>query len=85
MKTLSVPLTNGFKKSLNMPSSTYTCPRPGTTDNWNLKDHTLANRLSSTIGDNREMDQLYTTTSQVSNITRKRNFLTLVDMFFKIK
>ena len=29
-----------------------------------------ANRLSSTIGGNREMDQLYMT-SQVSNITRK--------------
>ena len=29
-----------------------------------------ANRLSSTIGGNREMDQLYTTL-QVSNITRK--------------
>ena len=32
------------------------------------------NRLSSTIGGNREMDQLYTT-SQVSNITRKTKFL----------
>ena len=33
----------------------------------------LPNRLSSTIGGNREMDQLYTT-SQVSNITRKTKF-----------
>ena len=32
-----------------------------------------ANRLSSTIGGNREMDQLYTT-SQVPNITRKAKF-----------
>ena len=32
-----------------------------------------ANRLSSTIGGNREMNQLYTT-SQVSNITRKTKF-----------
>ena len=41
------------------------------------------NRFSSTIGGNREMDQLYST-SQVSNI-KKPNFLTLVDMFSKIK
>ena len=32
-----------------------------------------ANRLSSTIGGNREMDQLYTT-SLVSNITKKTKF-----------
>ena len=31
------------------------------------------NRLSSTIGGNREMDQLYTT-SQVSNMTRRTKF-----------
>ena len=43
------------------------------------------NRISSTIGGNREMEQLYTT-SQVSNITiGKLNFITLVDMFSKIK
>ena len=30
----------------------------------------ISNRLSSTIGGNRELNQLYTT-SQVSNITRK--------------
>ena len=33
----------------------------------------FAIRLSSTIGGNREMDQLYTT-SQMSNITRKTKF-----------
>ena len=33
----------------------------------------LANRLSSTIGGNRAINQLYTT-SQVSNITRKTKF-----------
>ena len=33
----------------------------------------IQNRLSSTIGGNREMDQLYTT-SQLSNITRTTNF-----------
>jgi len=33
----------------------------------------MPNRLLSTIGGNREMDQLYTT-SQVSNITRKTKF-----------
>ena len=44
-----------------------------------------ANRLSSTIGGNREIDQLYTT-SQVSNITRKTKFrLPFVDMFSMIK
>ena len=43
------------------------------------------NRLSSTIGGNREMDQLYTT-SQVSNITRKTKFSHIIlDMFSKIK
>ena len=42
-------------------------------------NYIVANRLSSTIGGNREMDQLYTS-AQVSNITRKHNFLTLVDM-----
>ena len=35
------------------------------------------NRLSSTIGGNREMDQLYTT-SQVSNITRKTKFSPII-------
>ena len=44
----------------------------------------VTNRLSSTIGGNREIDQLYTT-SQVSNITGKLNDLTLVKMFSKIK
>ena len=34
---------------------------------------TSANRLSSTIGGNREMDQSYMT-SQVTNITRKTTF-----------
>jgi len=43
----------------------------------------FSKRLSSTIGGNREMDQLYST-SQVSNI-KKPNFLTLVDMFSKIE
>ena len=36
------------------------------------------------LGGNREMDQLYAT-SQVSNKTRKQNFLKFVDMFSKIK
>ena len=51
----------------------------------NLKVYLLVyfrpNRLSSTIGGNREMDQLYTT-SHVWNITRKTTFSS---MFSKIK
>ena len=42
------------------------------------------NRLSSTTGGNREIDQLYMT-SRVSNMQGKRNFLKLVDKFSKIK
>ena len=38
-----------------------------------VKEQVRSNRLSSTIGGNREMNQLYTT-SQVSNITRKTKF-----------
>ena len=38
-----------------------------------FKQSVDANRLSCTIGGNREMDQLYTT-SQVSNIPRKTKF-----------
>ena len=43
------------------------------------KEIVYSNRLSSTIGGNREINQLYTT-SQVSNITRKTTFL--VDICF---
>ena len=38
-----------------------------------IKPLNSSNRLSSTIGGNREMDQLYTT-SEVSNITKKTKF-----------
>ena len=43
-----------------------------------------ANRLSSTIGGNREIDQLYTT-SQVSNITSKMKFYHIIRHAFKDK
>ena len=42
----------------------------------------ISNRLSSTIGDNREMDQLYTT-SQVSNMTRKTTFSPISGLVFQ--
>ena len=51
--------------------------RSGAQEEW-----FISNRLSSTIGENREMDQLYMT-SQVSNITSKTTFSPISGLVFQ--